>query len=88
MTDQNGGGLIRKLAVTTKFASPFTGIFSVKTVFTAVNCNYCEFMSLGVTDLYVSSQAHNVKVLSLSQELSLSYKGVVISGSMGDTTCG
>ena len=32
LTDMNGGGLIRKLAVTDKFASPFNRRFDVKTV--------------------------------------------------------
>ena len=33
ITDLNGGGVIRKLAVTKSFASPFSVIYSVKTVF-------------------------------------------------------
>jgi hypothetical protein len=33
LTDQNGGGLIRKLAVTSQFTSPYTALFFVKTVF-------------------------------------------------------
>jgi hypothetical protein len=37
--------------------------------------------------LYVSSQAHNIKSLPLSEELSLSFRGTVISGAAGDTTC-
>ena len=33
LSDQNGGGLIRKLAVTNQYSSPFASIFYVKTVF-------------------------------------------------------
>ena len=32
LTDMNGGGLIRKLAVTTRFSSPFDEQYAVKTV--------------------------------------------------------
>ena len=34
ITDKNGGGLIRKLAVTDKYSAPFTSLYAVKTVFT------------------------------------------------------
>jgi hypothetical protein len=32
LTDMNGGGLLRKLAVTSAYTSPFTSLYSVKTV--------------------------------------------------------
>ena len=36
MTDLNGGGLLRKLAAASNYGSPFTSLFSVKTVFTGL----------------------------------------------------
>jgi hypothetical protein len=33
LTDQNGGGLIRKLAVTNQYSAPYSSIYFVKTVF-------------------------------------------------------
>jgi len=32
LTDMNGGGLLRKLAVSSAYTTPFTSLFSVKTV--------------------------------------------------------
>jgi len=37
MTDQNGGGLLRKLAVAPPFVNPFNQIYTPKTIFNSVN---------------------------------------------------
>jgi hypothetical protein len=90
LSDNNGGGLIRKLAVTDDFTSQFTQQYSVKTVFTGVNCNFCEHFALSMSRnlMYVSTRnAHSVKSLNLSLELSVAYRGQVIVGSLGDQTC-
>jgi hypothetical protein len=52
-----------------------------------VNCNFCHYLALGSSALYATSGADNVKLLALSSESSSSYKGTVIVGSLGDTTC-
>ena len=81
LSDNNGGGLIRKLAVTQAYAPPFQGQYYVKTVFAGVNCNYCEYITLSASRnlMYVSSRnAHNIKALDLSFELSANYKGQIM----------
>jgi hypothetical protein len=101
LTDQNGGGLIRKLAVTSSTA--YSQIYAVKTVFAGkiaatsivmksyqhlgVNCNFCTYLALGSSNLFTASAADNVKALLLSGELLTVYRGTVIAGSLGDTTC-
>jgi hypothetical protein len=40
LTDMNGGGLIRKLAVTSNYSTPFTTQYFVKTVFTGSYLNF------------------------------------------------
>jgi len=62
--------------------------FGMIAMYSGVNCNFCEFMALGSLNIYVTSQAYNIKALLISQELLPTYKGTVISGSLGDTTCG
>jgi hypothetical protein len=52
-----------------------------------VNCNFCTYLALGSSNLFTASQADNVKALLLSNELLTAYKGTVIAGSLGDTTC-
>jgi galactitol-specific phosphotransferase system IIC component len=71
----------------------FTGIIVIicqwwsNTVVAGVNCNFCEFLAFGSSNLFTSSQAHNIKALLLSNELNNNYRGSVIAGSLGDGTC-
>jgi hypothetical protein len=52
-----------------------------------VNCNFCEYLAAGRSYVYTSSRADNVKRMDISQEYSLIYKGVILAGSLGDSTC-
>jgi DNA-binding beta-propeller fold protein YncE len=91
VSDFNGGGLIRKLAVSpSNWQSPFTLQYDVKTVFFGVNCNFCQFFAVSTSRdlLYTTSRdAHNIKALDFNKELMQQYHGSIIAGSLGDTTC-
>jgi len=88
ITDHNGGGLIRKLVVTNSgISSDLTSLYGIKSVFVGVNCNFCEFLARGYSTLYTSSQAFNIKALAFASETNNAYKGSVLAGSRGDTTC-
>lgn len=89
LTDQQGKGLIRKVGVTNDVVAPFRqSPYYSKTVFTEVNCDFCEFMAMGVSTLYVSSKADNIKALDVMSEFKdISTRSVVISGSLGGDTC-
>ena len=90
ITDKAGGGLIRKLVVANSpsaFTTDLPSLYSVKTIFQGVNFNYCEYLARGYSTLYVSSTAFNVKALAFASEGNNAYKGSVLAGSRGDTTC-
>lgn len=56
-----------------------------------LNCNHCTYLATGKSlQVYVSSQADNIKMLPVSSEnvIGASYASSKISGSLGDNTCG
>jgi len=59
----------------------------INILLTGIKCDFCQFLALGGSTLYVSSEADNIKALRLSQELNSSYQGSILAGSLGFTTC-
>jgi hypothetical protein len=52
-----------------------------------VNCDFPQFLARSNTVLYISTNVYNIRYLLLSNELSSSYNGVVISGLREGSTC-
>jgi len=79
MTDQNGGGLLRKLAVAPPFVNPFNLIYTPKTIFNSVNlvagpgpASYLAISKSSKTTgwlYHVSNINYKILRMDLSQEI-------------------